>query len=109
MKKTLMISPTPTHPQNAGNRSRIFNVADLLRQNGYDVHFLMTEFEYDSPDLEAMSAYWKDSLHLFKPELYATQVSGLNRVVKKAYSLTHRLKRKFRRLYYRLRYNRESF
>jgi glycosyltransferase involved in cell wall biosynthesis len=110
MKKILIISPTPTHPQNAGNRSRIFNVADLLRKSGYDVHFLMTSFDFpDSPDLEAMSAYWKDALHLFKPEMYIQPVSGLNNLAKKAIKVTNMLKRKFRRLYYRLHYSGDAF
>jgi glycosyltransferase involved in cell wall biosynthesis len=102
-----MISPTPTHPQNAGNRSRIFNVAELLRKNGYDVHFLLTEF--DSPDLEAMSAYWKDALHLFRPEVYTASLSGVKVLAGKALTAARILKRKFRRLYYRMHYSGDAF
>ena len=42
MKKTkvLVISPTPTHPQNAGNRARIFDLLNLIKSLGHDVYFL---------------------------------------------------------------------
>lgn len=44
-KKVLMISPTPSHPQNAGNRARIYNLLKNLQCLGHEVHFLHIEQE----------------------------------------------------------------
>lgn len=38
-KKILLISPTPTHPQTAGNRTRIDALLTGLKQLGHDVYF----------------------------------------------------------------------
>lgn len=40
-KKILVISPEPSHPQNAGNRARIYKMLDLIKNKlGYEVHFV---------------------------------------------------------------------
>jgi glycosyltransferase involved in cell wall biosynthesis len=57
MKKILIISPTPTHPQNAGNRIRIFRLASLLRES-FDVHFAFIGFE--KADIPFMQQFWQD-------------------------------------------------
>jgi glycosyltransferase involved in cell wall biosynthesis len=36
----LVISPTPTHPQDYGNRKRVFAVCSELRRQGAQIHFL---------------------------------------------------------------------
>lgn len=63
-KRVLVISPTPTHPQNAGNRIRIFNLLNNIRSLGYKVHLVYDDLEYRSrhvkskPDIKAMSLAW---------------------------------------------------
>lgn len=39
MKKILLVSPTPTHPQTAGNRTRVDGLLSGLRELGHDVYF----------------------------------------------------------------------
>lgn len=54
--RILMISPTPTHPQDAGNRARIFQLAEQLRSLGCDLFFVYCDME--EADLEGMREYW---------------------------------------------------
>jgi polysaccharide biosynthesis protein PslH len=58
--KVLMISPTPSHPQDAGNRTRIFRLADELRSLGCDLFLLY--YAMEDADYEAMREYWGDRL-----------------------------------------------
>jgi hypothetical protein len=60
--KILFISPTPTHPQNAGNRTRIFKMVELLKEQGHDVSFVYSNQEHS--DIEGMRNYWGDSLYV---------------------------------------------
>ena len=60
-QKILIISPTPTHPTNAGNRSRIFTYSKFLIDSGHEVHFLYSGQE-DS-DIDAMVNYWGTRFH----------------------------------------------
>ncbi len=62
MKTVLIISPTPSHPQNAGNRARIFSFVEEMKKNGYIIHFLYVNMEGD-PNVE-MIKYWGDFLHV---------------------------------------------
>ena len=62
-KKILLISPVPSHPQNAGNRSRIYNLSLHLKKLGHEVHFLYITQE--DGNLEAMRLFWEDKFHLF--------------------------------------------
>ena len=62
-KKLLIISPAPTHPQNAGNRARIFHLATALSAIGFEVHFLFTGHE--PGDLAAMKRYWQSRFYYF--------------------------------------------
>ncbi len=62
MKHTILIvSPTPTHPLNAGNRSRIFTYSKYLMELGHEVHFLYSDQE--DADLDAMVRYWGERFH----------------------------------------------
>lgn len=54
--KILVISPTPSHPQNAGNRSRIFNLLNALRNMGHDIYLLHIQKEIG--DAHAMNKFW---------------------------------------------------
>lgn len=60
-KRILIISPTPTHPSNAGNRIRILNMASFLIQSGAEVHFLYSRQE--NADEEAMRSFWGERFH----------------------------------------------
>ncbi|NCA77623.1 MAG: glycosyltransferase [Alphaproteobacteria bacterium] len=57
----LIISPTPTHPINAGNRSRIYVYSKYLMEVGHEVHFLYSDQE--DADIRAMEEYWGDRFH----------------------------------------------
>lgn len=63
-KKVLVVSPTPSHPQNAGNRARIYGMLKELKRQGYEIHFVYDDREsYNkhvkkSPDIPAMSQEW---------------------------------------------------
>jgi glycosyltransferase involved in cell wall biosynthesis len=57
-----MISPIPTHPQNAGNRSRIYRLLCSLRDMGHEVHFLYINTEV--ADQEGMQQCWGDNFYL---------------------------------------------
>lgn len=57
-KKILVISPTPSHPQNAGNRARIFSLLLNLRELGHDVYFVHIQ---ETPgDEESMQQCWQE-------------------------------------------------
>lgn len=58
MARILVISPTPTHPPNAGNRARILAMTDFLRAEGHEVHFV--HVARDPADPGAMRAHWGD-------------------------------------------------
>jgi len=45
MANILVISPTPSHPQNAGNRARIFSLLTSLKFAGHRVHFVFVKME----------------------------------------------------------------
>jgi hypothetical protein len=55
-KKILVVSMTPTHPPNAGNRIRILGMSRWLREQGHEVHFLYSDQGWG--DNEGMKAFW---------------------------------------------------
>lgn len=59
--KILIISPTPTHPTNAGNRSRIYVYSKFLIDTGHEVHFLYSDQE--DADIQSMVDYWGNRFH----------------------------------------------
>ncbi|MBW4644899.1 MAG: glycosyltransferase family 4 protein [Goleter apudmare HA4340-LM2] len=61
-KKILIISPTPSHPQNAGNRVRINNLITSLKNLGYDIYFLYINQE--DGDVELMQDCWGEKFYL---------------------------------------------
>ncbi len=79
-KNILVISPTPSHPQNAGNRARIFSLTSTLRALGHNVFFLFIERELGSNRL--MREYWEDKLYTVA---YNPATSGLRRNLRKIY------------------------
>jgi glycosyltransferase involved in cell wall biosynthesis len=67
-KKILVVSPTPTHPQTAGNRARIDGLLVSLKRLGHDVYFCHVRKERG--DEAAMRQLWGDrfiSLPYAKP------------------------------------------
>ncbi len=55
-KRILVISPVPSHPQNQGNRRRVYNLLLNLRQAEYDVHFVYVRME--TVDERPMKLCW---------------------------------------------------
>jgi glycosyltransferase involved in cell wall biosynthesis len=43
----LVVSPTPTHPQDHGNRKRIYQICASLKQRGAKIHFIHYPAEHD--------------------------------------------------------------
>ena len=68
----LVVSPTPTHPQDHGNRKRIFELCSELQRQGARIHFVHYASEHDWRDSrplrseEEMVAAW-DSYQLVVP------------------------------------------
>jgi len=57
--RCLVVSPTPTHPQDAGNRGRIHALLAALRGFGHRVELALVEREAVAPEAhEAMRAAW---------------------------------------------------
>jgi glycosyltransferase involved in cell wall biosynthesis len=57
-KKILLISPTPTHPPTAGNRTRIDALLSGLKQCGHEVYFC--HIQNERGDEAAMKRRWGD-------------------------------------------------
>jgi len=52
--KVAIVSPIPLFPLNAGNRSRVLNLARTIRSLGHEVHFIYLESRQPEPfDMEA--------------------------------------------------------
>lgn len=72
-KRVLVITPTPTHPQNAGNRARIFSLLKEVRKHGYEIHVLYdgteryAEHVVEAQDITAMENEW-DSVRYVSEE-----------------------------------------
>jgi polysaccharide biosynthesis protein PslH len=62
MKNILFISPTPTHPQNAGNRIRIVKMVEFFKEQGHEVSFVYSDQE--SSDIQEMRNYWGKNLYV---------------------------------------------
>ena len=52
-KRILVISPSPSHPQNAGNRARINGMLSSLKDLGFIIHFLLDDQEDGSVHVES--------------------------------------------------------
>ncbi|HZF77684.1 MAG TPA: glycosyltransferase [Acetobacteraceae bacterium] len=59
--RILVISPTPSHPQDAGNRARIHAVLSALKAAGHQIHLCLLLREGMPPSaLDAMRAAWDE-------------------------------------------------
>lgn len=68
MNNILIFSPTPSHPQNAGNRIRIYNLAKYLQQQDNKIHFIyFTQEGLTQKQEQEMFAQW-DSLAIITKE-----------------------------------------
>lgn len=65
--KALIITPTPTHPDNAGNRKGVLQICNTLRHLGYELDCVY--FPFEGFDSEQMSNYFKGNL--FIPDKHA--------------------------------------
>ncbi len=68
----LVVSPTPTHPQDHGNRKRLFELCRQLKRQGAKIHFVHYAAEHDwrhrhplDREREMIDAW--DSYHLVPP------------------------------------------
>ena len=60
-KKILVISPIPSHPQNAGNRARVYSLFLNLKEMGHDVYFL--HIQKETGDEESMQSSWGNNFY----------------------------------------------
>lgn len=65
-KKILIISPTPTHPPFAGNRSAILSYSELLTSLGHEVEFLFVDTTNKLDEKEQTAKYWGKKFHIFE-------------------------------------------
>ena len=57
--KILWLSPTPSHPQTAGNRVHIYQLGKCLIDEGHEIIFVLYNQENASnEDIEAMRHFW---------------------------------------------------
>jgi glycosyltransferase involved in cell wall biosynthesis len=64
MAKILVISPAPSHPQDAGNRARIFSLLSELQKVGHKIHFLYLEMAGFKCNAEEMERQWDGFLKI---------------------------------------------
>ena len=57
MKRILMVSYVPLFPNDSGNRSRVLNIFNNLRELGNDVHFIYIDNGNKNVDLKKMEKY----------------------------------------------------
>ena len=76
-RKILFISPVPTHPQNAGNRTRVATLLSTLKDLGHDVHFLFIGQE--SGDIKLMTQVWGPQFSSVSYQLPRTILKRLQR------------------------------
>ena len=71
-QRILFVSPTPSHPQDAGNRARVFRIASLIKQYGHELHFC--HIEHSTGNRLEMANCWDRCFHIpsdftFKSEI----------------------------------------
>ena len=68
----VIVSPSPTHPHDFGNRKRIFRLTKRLQDLGYRIHFIMYPLEdpwrrnFPENEYRAMLNEW-DEFHVVIP------------------------------------------
>ncbi len=84
-KKILIVSPTPIFPLNAGNRSRIKSIVDLLRSHSNVITFLYAGYEY--VDKTKMETYFEDRYFELFPKFELNRHLRIISKVKNLFSL----------------------
>ena len=91
-KKILVISPTPSHPQNQGNRARIYSLLLNLKKMGQDIYFVHVQQE--TGDDSSMGECWGDKFYSIpyqKPKTaHKKSRTRLDRIRKKILSFVDR-------------------
>src|SRR3990172_11022935 len=83
--RVLLVSPTPSHPPNAGNRVRILALATAIRNMGHQVHFAYISME--NSDEEAMANYWGPGYHPIPYKQPVIQRNTWQRLSRKIFQL----------------------
>ena len=74
----LVTSPIPSHPQNHGNRARVFSLCKTLQNRGYAIHFVYGGLEGLSEEQElAMRECW-EHVYIVQPKKGARKQSRRN-------------------------------
>jgi glycosyltransferase involved in cell wall biosynthesis len=77
----LFISPTPTHPANAGNRQHIKSLVTFFKEQNWEVHYLY--LAYEDYDEEQMQSFFGANFHVIsKSDLFQSRKT-FDYVVKK--------------------------
>ena len=71
--RALVLSPSASHPQDYGNRNRVWQVTSFLKESGYTVDFLLYPFEADwtdgiPPEADDMRRAW-DAFWIVPPTI----------------------------------------
>jgi len=104
-KKILIISPAASHPQNAGQKARIYSLARGIKDLGCEVHFLYCDMVSKEDnvqiksDIDSMKKNWDKLFHLvLYPGFLSNKLHSLQRVFarglrsnKSLYVLTKRI------------------
>jgi glycosyltransferase involved in cell wall biosynthesis len=80
-QKILAISMTPSHPQNAGNRTRINNFLLALQERGHEIHFL--HIAWENGNFQAMKDFWREKFYSVPYKAPLIKPSKSWRIVKK--------------------------
>ena len=92
-KKVLIISPTPTHPTNAGNRVGVLNVVNYFKRQGCKVFFCYIDLEnYSHHD---MVSYFEGDFEIIENKILNDR---------SIFNLCHKLSVRFTRFKYWLKY-----
>jgi len=83
--KLLVISPTPSHPQTAGNRARVYSLLSNIESLGIEVHFLYVDLE--TGDSNAMHTYWGNRYYHYAYRKPVNWLSQKTRRLKKRFKL----------------------
>ena len=79
MKKILIISSFPTHPTDSGNKSCILSYANMLKEMGYDVYFLLTVIGFRKAKETYIETYqhWGNKMFVYQPIFFDSLIFRL--------------------------------
>lgn len=99
MKNVLIISPTPTHPTNAGNRRHICSIVENLKSLNCNVFFFYVNRE--EYDCDAMNSFFNMGLEIFNEGTHRNIYNRIKRRIELAtlgifdFSLKRKNRREF--------------